>query len=113
MSLASNASVASFQQKRPLAVMVDDGFWHNGLLSGVTSRLMNGGDGVLVIMKNGYMSATGTQEVISSPDHDLKLESAEKSATHGETTIEDALKGVGVKWCAQCTITMSPICAIR
>ena len=98
MSLASNASVASFQQKRPLAVMGDGGFWHNGLLSGVTSRLLNGGDGVLVIMKNGYTSATGTQEVISSPDKDLKLTSAEKSATHGETTIEDALKGVGVKW---------------
>ena len=98
MSLASNASVASFQQKRPLAVMGDGGFWHNGLLSGVTSRLLNGGDGVLVIMKNGYTSATGTQEVISSPDPALKLAAAEKSATHGETTIEDALKGVGVKW---------------
>jgi len=89
---------SSFQQKRPIAVMGDGGFWHNGLLSGVTSRLMNGGDGVLVIMKNGYTSATGTQEVISSPDKDLKLASAEKSATYGETTIEDALKGVGVKW---------------
>ncbi len=98
MSLASNASVASFQQKRPIAVMGDGGFWHNGLLSGVTSRLLNGGDGVLVIMKNGYTSATGTQEVISSPDKNLKLASAEKSATHGESTIEDALKGVGVKW---------------
>ena len=98
MSLASNASVASFQAKPPLAVMGDGGFWHNGLLSGVTSRLMNDGDGVLVIMKNGYTSATGTQEVISSPDNKLKIASAEKSATHGESTIEDALKGVGVKW---------------
>lgn len=98
MSLASNASVTSFQKKRPIAVMGDGGFWHNGLLSGVTSRLMNGGDGILVIMKNGYTSATGTQEVISSPDLDLKLHSAEKSATQDETTIEDALKGVGVKW---------------
>lgn len=98
MSLASNASVTSFQQKRPIAVMGDGGFWHNGLLSGVASRLLNGGDGILVIMKNGYTSATGTQEVISSPDATLKLKSAEKSATHAETTIEDTLKGVGVKW---------------
>lgn len=98
MSLASNASVVSFQEKRPIAVMGDGGFWHNGLLSGVTSRLLNGGDGILVIMKNGYTAATGTQEVISSPDKMLKLKSAEKSATHAETTIEDALKGVGVKW---------------
>ena len=49
-------------------------------------------------MKNGYTAATGTQEVISSPDKMMKLKSAEKSATHTETTIEDALKGVGVKW---------------
>ncbi len=98
MSLASNASVASFQAKPPLAVMGDGGFWHNGLLSGVTSRLMNDGNGVLVIMKNGYTSATGTQEVISSPDKQLKQASAQNSATHGESTIEDALKGVGVKW---------------
>ncbi len=98
MSLASNASVASFQKRPPLAVMGDGGFWHNGLLSGVTSRLLNGGNGVLVIMKNGYTSATGTQELLSSPDSRLKLAAAEKSATHGEHTIEDALKGVGVKW---------------
>jgi len=98
MSLASNASVSSFQEKPPLAVMGDGGFWHNGLLSGVTSRLLNGGDGVLVIMKNGYTSATGTQELVSSPDADAKLKAAEKSATGDEHTIEDALKGVGVKW---------------
>ena len=98
MSLASNASVASFQEKPPLAVMGDGGFWHNGLLSGVASRLKNGGDGVLVVMKNGYTSATGTQELLSSPDKALRLASAEESATHGETTIEDALKGVGVRW---------------
>lgn len=98
MSLASNASVANFQQKRPLAVMGDGGFWHNGLLSGVASRLLNDGDGVLVIVKNGYTSATGTQEVISSPTKEIKLASAELSATAGETAIEKALKGVGVKW---------------
>ena len=98
MSLASNAGVASFQKKPPLAVMGDGGFWHNGLLSGVASRLKNGGDGVLVIMKNGYTSATGTQELISSPDQALKRASAAESATHGETTIEDALEGVGVRW---------------
>ncbi|MCG6903633.1 MAG: indolepyruvate ferredoxin oxidoreductase subunit alpha [Rhodobacter sp.] len=98
MSLASNAGVASFQQKPPLAVMGDGGFWHNGLLSGVTSRLKNGGDGVLVIMKNGYSSATGTQDLISSPSADQKSRAAEQSATSGDSTIENALKGVGVKW---------------
>jgi indolepyruvate ferredoxin oxidoreductase, alpha subunit len=46
MSLASNARRRSFQQKRrPVAIMGDGGLWHNGLLSGVASRLLNGGDG--------------------------------------------------------------------
>jgi indolepyruvate ferredoxin oxidoreductase alpha subunit len=98
MSLASNAAVRSFQKRRPLAVMGDGGFWHNGLLSGVSSRLLNGGDGVLVILKNGYTSATGTQELVSSPAQNEKDLAAEKSATASDRTIEDALKGVGVKW---------------
>ena len=98
MSLASNAGVASFQEKPPLAVMGDGGFWHNGLLSGVTSRLKNDGDGVLVIMNNGYSSATGTQELISSPDGGEKRAAGAESATHADRTIQDALKGVGVKW---------------
>jgi indolepyruvate ferredoxin oxidoreductase, alpha subunit len=98
MSLASSASVASFQAKRPLAVMGDGGFWHNGLLSGVSSRLLNGGDGVLVIMKNGYTSATGTQEILSSPDETAKVVAQASSATASETSIEDTLKGVGVTW---------------
>ena len=98
MSLASGAGVRSFQKRRPLAVMGDGGFWHNGLLSGVASRLLNDGDGVLVIMKNGYTSATGTQELISSPGSTAKLRAAEQSATSGDQTIEDALMGVGVQW---------------
>jgi len=98
MSLASGAGVRSFQKRRPLAVMGDGGFWHNGLLSGVASRLLNDGDGVLVIMKNGYTSATGTQELISSPGSTAKLRAAEQSATSGDRTIEDALTGVGVQW---------------
>ncbi len=98
MSLASGAGARSFQKRRPLAVMGDGGFWHNGLLSGVASRLLNDGDGVLVIMKNGYTSATGTQELISSPGSTAKLRAAEQSATSGDRTIEDALTGVGVQW---------------
>jgi indolepyruvate ferredoxin oxidoreductase alpha subunit len=85
MSLASAAGVAPLQAKRPVAVMGDGGFWHNGLLSGVASNLMNKGDGVLIVMKNGYASATGTQELLSSP----------KNSEH---SIEDTLRGVGVQW---------------
>ena len=98
MSMASGAGVAGFSARRPIAIMGDGGFWHNGLLSGVTSSLLNERDRVLVIMKNGYTSATGTQEVISSPEDDEKQVAEEKSATGSELTIEKTLKGLGVPW---------------
>ena len=83
MGLASSAGVGPMMARRPIAIMGDGGFWHNGLLSGVTSNLLNGGDAVLVVMKNGYTSATGTQDVISKP---------------ADRTIENTLKGLGVGW---------------
>jgi indolepyruvate ferredoxin oxidoreductase alpha subunit len=98
MSLASAAAVNPMMARRAVAVMGDGGFWHNGLLSGVSSSVMNRGDGILVIMKNGYSSATGTQELISTPGHALREASAGASAVHGDRTIENALTGVGVKW---------------
>ncbi len=98
MSLASAAGVTPMSAKRPVAVMGDGGFWHNGLLSGVASNLMNKGDGVLVIMKNGYASATGTQELISTPDEESRTVAVGKSAAHADRTIEDTLTGLGVKW---------------
>ncbi|HZM33517.1 MAG TPA: indolepyruvate ferredoxin oxidoreductase subunit alpha [Burkholderiales bacterium] len=98
MSLASAAGVAPMSSRRPVAIMGDGGFWHNGLLSGVASNLMNKGDGVLVIMKNGYASATGTQELLSSPPEDARMVAVGKSAAHADRTIEDTLTGLGVKW---------------
>jgi indolepyruvate ferredoxin oxidoreductase alpha subunit len=98
MSMASSAAVKNFSAQRPVAIMGDGGFWHNGLLSGVSSALLNQGDGVLVIMKNGYTSATGTQETISTPEQAAKQLAEGNSATATETTIEDTLKGMGVKW---------------
>jgi indolepyruvate ferredoxin oxidoreductase alpha subunit len=98
MSLASAAGVTPLQTRRPIAVMGDGGFWHNGLLSGVASSLLNRSDGVLVILKNGYTSATGTQELVSSPQDLLKRLAGAGSATHTETTIENTLQGLGVKW---------------
>ncbi len=98
MSLASAAGVAPMQARRPVAVMGDGGFWHNGLLSGVASSLMNKGDGVLIVMKNGYASATGTQELISTPDEASRAVAVGKSAAHADRTIENTLSGLGVKW---------------
>jgi indolepyruvate ferredoxin oxidoreductase, alpha subunit len=98
MSLASTAGVKNLMARRPVAIMGDGGFWHNGLLSGVTSALLNKGDGVLVVMKNGYSSATGTQDLLSTPPEDLRRMMAGKSATHGDTHIEKTLTGMGVGW---------------
>jgi indolepyruvate ferredoxin oxidoreductase alpha subunit len=98
MSLAAAAGVAPMSAKRPVAVMGDGGFWHNGLLSGVASNLLNKGDGVLVIMKNGYASATGTQELISSPPEDARMVAVGDSAAGADRTIENTLTGLGVKW---------------
>ncbi|MEJ8574890.1 indolepyruvate ferredoxin oxidoreductase subunit alpha [Microbaculum marinum] len=90
MSLASAAAVSGTQAKRPLAVMGDGGFWHNGLLTGVAGSVFNQDDSVLVIFKNGYTSATGVQDVPSS-----------LPSEHGRgksLDIESTLKSLGVKW---------------
>ena len=98
MSLAASAGVQSFSSKRPIAIMGDGGFWHNGLLSGVASRLLNNSDGILVILQNGYTSATGTQDLISTPESENRKIAASSSATSTDKTIEKALEGLGVKW---------------
>ncbi|RYF43893.1 MAG: indolepyruvate ferredoxin oxidoreductase subunit alpha, partial [Comamonadaceae bacterium] len=99
MSLASRAGVSPMMQRRTLSIMGDGGFWHNGLLTGVQSALFNNDDAVLLIFKNGYSSATGTQDLISTPGANEAM-SAErmKSQTHTNTTIESTLQGLGVQW---------------
>jgi indolepyruvate ferredoxin oxidoreductase alpha subunit len=100
MSLASRAGVSPMMQRRTLSIMGDGGFWHNGLLTGVQSALFNKDDAVLLIFKNGYSSATGTQELISTPGSAAKEMAEEKmqSLTHTNTTIESTLQGLGVQW---------------
>ncbi|TFZ01236.1 indolepyruvate ferredoxin oxidoreductase subunit alpha [Ramlibacter rhizophilus] len=100
MSLASRAGVSPMMQRRTLAIMGDGGFWHNGLLTGVQSALFNGDDAVLLIFKNGYSSATGTQEIISTPQDQARAAAADKgqSLVHTNQTIESTLKGLGVQW---------------
>ncbi len=100
MSLASRAGVSPVMSRRTLAIMGDGGFWHNGLLSGVQSALFNGDDAVLIILKNGYTSATGTQSIISTPDDARKAEALDKrqSLVHTNRAIERTLSGIGVQW---------------
>ena len=90
LGLASNSAIHSMFGRRTVTIMGDGGFWHNGLTSGIANAVFNKDDGILVIMKNGYSSATGTQELPSSPQH-----SEFKS---GDMAIERALEGVGVGW---------------
>ncbi len=100
MSLASRAGVSPVMQRRTLSIMGDGGFWHNGLLTGVQSALFNHDDAVLLIFKNGYSSATGTQNLISTPGDAAKDMAHDKmqSLTHTNTTIESTLRGLGVQW---------------
>ncbi len=104
MSLASAAGVGPMMTRRTLAIMGDGGFWHNGLLSGVQSALFNRDDVVLLILKNGYTSATGTQEILSSPDDDPQVTERSRfarkttSLTESNRAIEDTLTGMGVPW---------------
>ena len=100
MSLASRAGVSPVMKRRVLSVMGDGGFWHNGLLTGVQSALFNGDDAVLLIFKNGYTSATGTQDIINTPTDMAKELAGDKrqSMVHTNQTIESTLKGLGVQW---------------
>ncbi len=100
MSLASRAGVSPMMKQRTLSIMGDGGFWHNGLLTGVQSALFNGDDAVLMIFKNGYTSATGTQDIISTPDDEVKARAEDKqqSLVHKNDTIESTLRGLGVQW---------------
>ena len=100
MSLASRAGVSPLMKRRVLSVMGDGGFWHNGLLTGVQSALFNGDDAVLLIFKNGYTSATGTQDILNTPAEEAKTIAADKrqSLAHTNQTIESTLRGLGVQW---------------
>jgi indolepyruvate ferredoxin oxidoreductase alpha subunit len=89
LGLASNSAVHPMFGKRTLTVMGDGGFWHNGLTTGIANTVFNKNDGILVIMKNGYSSATGTQELPSSPQH---------SEVKTDISMERALAGIGVDW---------------
>ncbi len=90
MSLAAAAAVGPNMKKRPIAIMGDGGFWHNGVITGVASNLFNKGDGVLLIMQNGYTSATGQQFMPSSLSN--------RDGAPAGMDIEKTLRALGVKW---------------
>ena len=82
---------------RPIAIMGDGGFWHNGLTSGVGNAVFNENDQLLVIVDNAYSAATGGQDILSS-----KADNPLRSTKH---SIEKAVRGVGVRWSRTMTNT--------
>lgn len=90
MSLASGGAVGPALGQPSLVVMGDGGFWHNGLITGATNAHWNGHDAVLIIIENGYASATGQQHLPSTGStpwgRPLKV------------SIESALRGIGIDW---------------
>ena len=91
------ASIAAFNMraekeptKRAIAVMGDGGFWHNGLVSSIGNAVFNKSDNLFIVIDNGYTSATGGQDILSShhanPDRST------------QNPIEKAVRGVGAKW---------------
>ena len=76
--------------RRPVAIMGDGGFWHNGLTSGIGNAVFNRHDGLTVIIDNNYSAATGGQDIPSSrwPNEHRQ----------GNNSIVNAVRGVGVKW---------------
>jgi indolepyruvate ferredoxin oxidoreductase alpha subunit len=95
------ASAAAFNtketDKRTISLMGDGGFWHNGLTSGVGNAVFNQSDSVLIIVDNSYTAATGGQDILSS--------AAQNPIRTTQQPIEDAVRGVGVKWVRTVTRT--------
>jgi indolepyruvate ferredoxin oxidoreductase alpha subunit len=90
------ASMSAFNveaDKRPISVMGDGGFWHNGLSSGIANAVFNKHDGVVIVVDNYYSSATGGQDLLSSRADNRSL-----STNH---PITEAVKGVGATWVRQ------------
>ncbi len=90
LGLASSTGIAPNFAKRVISIMGDGGFWHNGLTTGVASAAFNRDDSVLVVMKNGYTSATGWQYLPSSTRDRLGRKS--------RMSIERTIKSLGVTW---------------
>jgi indolepyruvate ferredoxin oxidoreductase, alpha subunit len=90
---AANGAFDGGGEKRPIAIIGDGGFWHNGLSSSITNMVFNKSDGVVMVVDNYYSAATGGQDVMSS-----RAANATKATGN---PIAKALHGVGVNWVRQ------------
>ena len=87
---ASNAAFDGGGSRRPVSIIGDGGFWHNGLTSSIGNAVFNKSDSVIVVVDNFYSAATGGQDIPSS-----RAENRSKSTRH---PISAAVKGIGVDW---------------
>ena len=90
---AANGAFDGGGEKRPIAIIGDGGFWHNGLSSSFTNLAFNKSDGVAIIVDNYYSAATGGQDVMSSR--------ADNGSKATKNPISRALKGIGITWVRQ------------
>ncbi|MEZ5725803.1 MAG: indolepyruvate ferredoxin oxidoreductase subunit alpha [Paracoccaceae bacterium] len=90
---AANGAFDGGGEKRPVAIIGDGGFWHNGLSSSFTNMAFNKSDGVAIVVDNYYSAATGGQDVMSS-----RAVNATKAT---KNPISKALAGIGIDWVRQ------------
>jgi indolepyruvate ferredoxin oxidoreductase, alpha subunit len=90
---AANGAFDGGGEKRPIAIIGDGGFWHNGLSSSITNMVFNKSDGVVMVVDNYYSAATGGQDVMSSR--------ADNATKETKNPIAKAMRGVGVNWVRQ------------
>ncbi len=90
---AANGAFDGGGERRPISIIGDGGFWHNGLSSSIGNMVFNKSDGVVLVVDNYYSAATGGQDILSS-----RAENRTKATNH---PISAALKGVGVPWVRQ------------
>ena len=94
---AANGAFDGGGERRPIAIIGDGGFWHNGLSSSFTNMAFNKSDGLAVVVDNYYSAATGGQDVMSS-----RAENATKAT---KNPISKAVKGIGIDWVREITNT--------
>lgn len=90
---AANGAFDGGGEKRPISIIGDGGFWHNGLNSSFSNMVFNKSDGVALVVDNYYSAATGGQDVMSSR--------ADNSTKATKNPISKALKGIGIDWVRQ------------
>ncbi len=94
---AGNGAFDGGGERRPISIIGDGGFWHNGLSSSFTNMVFNKSDGVALVVDNYYSAATGGQDVMSSR--------ADNTTKATKNPISKAVKGIGIPWVREITNT--------